>query len=295
MSAVEVLHFTDPGCPWAYSASPAHARLRWRFGDQLSWRMVMIGLTERAGQYVERGYTPDGIALLLRGFRERFGMPFAVEPKARMGGTAPGCRAVVAAREQDPVLGEAAFRALQLMQFTSTGLLDEPADLRSALSEVEGLDGDVVVSRLDEPEVVEAYERDRALAREAAGTPTEAQDRSATTDGPVRYTAPSLVFTRARDGRSLEVGGFQPFEAYDVALANLDPDLERRPAAEDAREVLAEFPSGLTTAEVAAVLRPSDLTDADFATAEDELLELVASGEATREARGHDAVWRPAG
>ena len=40
---VDVLHMTDPGCPWAWSASPAIAELR--------WRNVMIGLTESAEQY----------------------------------------------------------------------------------------------------------------------------------------------------------------------------------------------------------------------------------------------------
>ena len=72
MASVEVQHFTDPGCPWAYSARPAHARLRWRFGEQLSWRLVLIGLTESAQQYVDRGYTPEWSALGLQVFRERF-------------------------------------------------------------------------------------------------------------------------------------------------------------------------------------------------------------------------------
>ena len=42
---MEVTHFTDPGCPWAYSAWPAHTTLRWRYGQQLRWTVVMIGLT----------------------------------------------------------------------------------------------------------------------------------------------------------------------------------------------------------------------------------------------------------
>ena len=92
-----------------------------------------------------------------------------------------------------------------------------------------GLDADVVVGRIDDPDVVAAYEADRARARSAEGSPTHAQDRFSTSDGPVRYTAPSVIFEH-EDGRRLEVGGFQPFEAYDTALANLDVALERRPA-----------------------------------------------------------------
>ena len=98
-----------------------------------------------------------------------------------------------------------------------------------------------------------AYETDRARARAAAGSPTEFQGRAANTDGAVRYTAPSLVFD-GPDGQRLEAGGFQPIEAYDVVIANLDPTLERRPPAEDPVEVLSAFPYALTTAEVAAVM-----------------------------------------
>src|SRR4051794_33074607 len=50
---IHVDHFTDPGCPWAYSAAPALAALRWRFGDQLEWDLVTIGLTEHASQYAD--------------------------------------------------------------------------------------------------------------------------------------------------------------------------------------------------------------------------------------------------
>ena len=73
--------------------------------------------------------------------------------------------------------------------------------------------------------------------RTAAGSPTEFQGKAANSDGAVRYTAPSLIFTH-RDGRSLEAGGFQTVEAYDVVIANLDTTLERRPPAEDVAEVL---------------------------------------------------------
>ena len=251
-AVIDVTHFTDPGCPWAYSAWPAHTTLRWRYGEQLRWTLVMIGLTEGAGQYAARGYTPTRSALGYGRFR-RFGMPFQITPKARLSATSPACRAIVATRLAAPPLEDAALRALQLAQFTTTGTLDDPGSLRSALAGVDGLDADAVVGRIDHPEVVASYESDRARARMAAGSPTEFQGRAANTDGAVRYTAPSLVFD-GPDGQRLEAGGFQPIEAYDVVIANLDPALARRPPANDPIEVLSALPYELTTAEVAAVM-----------------------------------------
>ncbi len=226
-------------------------------------------------------------------FSKRFGMPYSFERKPRMAATARACRAIIVARELDPALGEAALRALQLLQFTTARLLDDDGDLRAVLATVPGLDGDAVVDRIDDEDVVALYESDRALARSAEGSPTHAQDRFSTSDGPIRYTAPSVIFHHA-DGRSLEVGGFQPFEAYDTALANLDPRLDRRPAPEDLPEALSEFPEGLTTAEAAGVMRPSDLVDADLEATTTALNELEAAGDVTREPAGTDAIWRAA-
>ncbi len=293
MEPIIAWHFTDPGCPWAYSSRPAIARLRWRFGEQLEWRLVLIGLSEDARRYEERGYTPARLAAGHRKFERRFGMPFGAGVKRRMAGTAPACRAIVAAREIDPGLGYAALRALQLMQFTTPGLLDDPEDLRAALATVPGLDAEAIVARIDEPEVRAAYEADRARARAAAGTPTHVQGRHAESDGPVRYTAPSVIFEHP-GGRSLEVGGFQPFESYDTALANLDASLGRRPPPAEAADAVLEFPVGLTTAEVAAIMRPSDLDDADLAATERELIAAVDAGAVTGQPHGSDALWLPA-
>jgi protein-disulfide isomerase-like protein with CxxC motif len=285
---IDITHFTDPGCPWAYSARPAHTTLRWRYGDQLRWTLVMIGLTEEAAQYAARGYTPTRSAIGYGRFR-RFGMPFQITPKPRLSATSPGCRAIVATRLSAPELEEAALRALQLAQFTTTGTLDDPGTLRSALAEVEGLDADAVVGRIDDPEVVAAYETDRARARVAAGSPTEFQGRAANTDGAVRYTAPSLVFD-APGGQRLEAGGFQPLEAYDVVIANLDPTLERRPPADDPVEVLSAFPYALTTAEVAAVMA-EHLAVPDLVAVEAALIAATGEGRATRRPAGDGSLW----
>jgi 2-hydroxychromene-2-carboxylate isomerase len=285
---IDVTHFTDPGCPWAYSAMPAHTTLRWRYGGQLRWTLAMIGLTEEAAQYEARGYTPTRSAVGYTRFR-RFGMPFQITPKARLSATSPGCRAVVSTRLAAPELEEAALRALQYAQFTTTGTLDDPATLRSALERVDGLDADTVVGRIDDEEVLAAYEADRAKARSAAGSPTEFQGKAANTDGSVRYTAPSLLLA-GQDGRVLEAGGFQTIEAYDVVVANLDPSLERRPPAEDPVEVLSSFPYPLSTAEVAAVMT-EHLGVPDTTGVEAALVEATGEGRAQRWPAGDGSLW----
>ncbi len=284
---ISVLHFSDPGCPWAYSASPALATLRWRYGDQLEWRLVLIGLTEHAQQYVDRGYTPEKQARGYRNFR-RYGMPLAFQPRHHVAGTSRACRAIVAARLEDPALEEPAFRALQLNQFTTSRVLDDDADLAAGLRRVPGLDALKIVGRIDDRDVVRAYEADRALSRTAKDSPTAFQGKAASTDGPIRYTAPSLVFER--HGTRLEAGGFQSMEAYDVIVANLDPTLTRRPAPSDPVEALEEAPLGLVTAEVAEIMRASP-HPADRGAAEDALIQAAARGDAVRVPVGDDAVW----
>jgi protein-disulfide isomerase-like protein with CxxC motif len=290
---IDLTHFTDPGCPWAYSASPAHTALRWRYGDGLRWTLVTIGLAEDATRYARDGYTPMRLALAYAGFR-RYGMPFEITPKPRVSGTSPACRAIVATRLDAPEHEDAALRALQFAQFTTTAVFDEPETLVTALTAVPGLDADAIVARIDDPDVRAAYEADRARARTAAGSPTEAQGRAANTDGAVRYTAPTLIFEDG-DGRSLEVGGFQPLEAYDVAVANLEPTLDRRPPPGDPVEVLAAFGYPLATAEVAAVMA-GHLQAPDHAATEASLIEAVGDARAVRLPAGDGSLWAvPAG
>src|SRR5689334_16193306 len=153
-------------------------------------------------------------------------MPLAPSPRARVVGTGRMCRAVVAVRLGAPGREWAAFRALQFAFFTSTRLLDEDEAIEAVLHEVPGIEVGAVMTALDTAAVEDAYGRDRAEARSAQGSPTHLQDKHATTDGPVRYTAPSLVFEHA--GRRLEAGGWQTIEAYDVVVANLIPGGRRR-------------------------------------------------------------------
>jgi protein-disulfide isomerase-like protein with CxxC motif len=287
---IDITFISDPGCPWGYSASPSLAALQWRYGPRLRWRLVTIGLAEDASLYEQRGYTPVMMADRMEMFRQ-FGMPFTQGPRARLTGTARACRALHAVRVVSPGDEITAFRALQFGWFTTRMLMDEDANIAAALGRVPGLDVPAVMATIDTPEVEDAYQADRAEARTAAGSPTEFQGKAANTDGAVRYTAPSLIF-RAGD-RSLEAGGFQPMEAYDVVVANLDPSGSRRGVPEERPEdVLAEFPLGLTTQEVAEVMRTDIEQAIDRRAAAQMLIRAVGRGAVSVEPIGDDGLWR---
>src|SRR5919202_1847919 len=59
MADVRITEYTDPGCPWAYSAEPFRRRLNWLYGDRLEWRTVMVGLSDSPEHYTASGFTPE--------------------------------------------------------------------------------------------------------------------------------------------------------------------------------------------------------------------------------------------
>jgi hypothetical protein len=218
-------------------------------------------------------------------------MPFATEPRRRISGTSRACRAIVATRLRYPDREYAVFRALQFGWMTTPLVMDDDEDILRAIEGVPGIDAREIVGMLDDPEVDAAYEADRADARTAEGSPTHFQGKAAQTDGLVRYTAPSLIFTAGE--RRLEAGGFQPIEAYDVIVANLDPTLDRRPAPDDPLEAIEAFPDGLVTAEIAAIMTSgNDAPDPEAVEAA--LIEHVAEGRVRRTSLGDSALWQPA-
>jgi len=213
-----------------------------------------------------------------------------MEPRARVLATSRACRAIVATRLLFPGREDEVLRALQLGWFTTTLLLDEDADLAAALARVEGLDRDAVIAAIDDERTLAAYEDDKQQTRSAEGGPTEFQGKARQTDGPVRYSAPSLVF-HSSAGQRFEAGGFQTIEAYDVLIANLDPTLEREAPPEDPLEALRRFPTGLVTQEVAAIMAQNNMVP-DRAAAERALIELAGAGAVRREPLADDALWQ---
>lgn len=290
VARVSVAQITDPGCPFAYGGEAFASALRWRFGDQLDWRLVMIGLAEDPALYESRGYTAARMTQGWLNFRQN-GMPFTLAPRTRVIATGRACRVVVAARMESPALARRVLRALHFAWFTTGLLLDEDDALHAVLEMIPGADHDELLRRIRDDDVEEAYQRDRDEARSAAGSPAEAQGKTAATDGAERYTAPTLIFER--DGTRLEAGGSQPLAVYDTLLANLDPELERRPPAATALEAVRAFDHGLTTREVALIMAPP-LAEPDDRAAAEQLIGHAADGEIACVPLGSDALWVPA-
>jgi hypothetical protein len=136
----------------------------------------------------------------------------------------------------------------------SGGLLDDPAVLEAA-AHAAGLDHAEVAGWLHDDEVEAELRDDMRAARSPSPAARALDHKLAGPPGERRYTAPSYELVRVDDGRSLSLPGFNGVEAYEAAVANLAPELERRPKPESAEEVLAWAGEPLATAEVALLLQ----------------------------------------
>jgi predicted DsbA family dithiol-disulfide isomerase len=70
MTSITITHYTDPGCPFAWSAEPARRRLQWLYGDQLEWRLRMAATLPACRAVVAvRRHAPEQEAAMLRALR----------------------------------------------------------------------------------------------------------------------------------------------------------------------------------------------------------------------------------
>jgi predicted DsbA family dithiol-disulfide isomerase len=270
-----ITHFTDPACPFAFSAEPARRRLRWHYGDQLNWTTRMIVLTLEPGE-------AEKLAEGAPGLQRRHGMPIDPAPYPRPASSEPACRAVVAARLYAPAAVEPLLRRLRVRAMLGA-LLDEPEVLAAAARDV-GLDPARLAEWCAGDDVAAALRADIDAARRP---PPAARALDHKLGGPPdrrRYTAPSYEIARADGGAAVAVPGFNPVEVYESAIANLAPELHRRAKPTSAEELLAWAGEPLATAEVAAVMQ-----------LEPARARSLLSGVAHPRAAGADFYWTLAG
>ncbi|MEA2421542.1 MAG: hypothetical protein QOF55_641 [Thermoleophilaceae bacterium] len=256
MASLTIREFTDPACPFAFSAEPARLRLSWLYGDQIEWHPRMVVLSETPLDYEAKGFTPERQVEALEAIRRRYGMPIDTRKRPRMMATVHACRAVVAARLHAPDRERALLRRLRIRGMAGE-MIDEPGVIALCAREA-GIEPMMVFrAAADDPAVEAALRADMAAAR-APSAASLALDHKLSASGPggFRYTCPSYEIERAGGDVGwprFDVPGFQPVEVYEAGIANLAPELERRPAPDSVEQVLAWADEPLAAAEVAAI------------------------------------------
>jgi hypothetical protein len=249
---VQIVEFTDPACPVAFSAEPVRLRIAWLYGAGLAWRRTMVVLDD--GSRPGAGPPPERVAASRRRLHAQYGMPLDPDAGASSAGTLHASRLVVAARLVAPEHELGLLRALRVHAMAG-GSLDRGA------VETLGAPVPAAVSAMDDALTTAALTADMAAAR--AVSPAGVALRRRLGGGGSRYSTPSYRYEAA--GREFELVGIHPVEAHEAVVANLAPDLARREDPASALEVLAWAGVPLATAEVAAAMaRPVEGTRAEL-------------------------------
>ena len=246
-----VTKFSDPGCPWAWSAEPFRWRLQWLYAGALDWRVRMVVLSESTQDNVDSGLSPEMLAERTEQIARDHRMPIDTRVRPRVGVTLPACRAIVAARVHSPRHAQPLLRALQIRNFSGE-MLDERETIEGAARDV-GLDPEDLFRWESDTVVLEELAEDMRLARQPLAAARVLDHKLANWSGGRRYTCPSYELCRKADDVRIAVPGFQPFAAYDVITANLVPAVDRRPDPTSVEEVLRWAGEPLATQEVAVV------------------------------------------
>jgi predicted DsbA family dithiol-disulfide isomerase len=251
---VLIRHFTDPTCPFAFSAERQRLRLQWLYGAQIEWELHMVVLSEeRPGD----AFPPEKVSNGRRRLQLLYGMPIDWRP-VELAASLPSCRAVVATRLHAPDREAALLRRLRVLNFMGLSL-DDPEVIERACTEAL-IEPEEIRTWLKDPGVEPVLRADMEASRSPSPA-SRAQDYKL--GGPPeerRYTCPSYELIRVTDppedwptANRVDLPGYRPIEAYETAIANLAPELTREPDPDSVEQVLRWAGMPIATAEVAAV------------------------------------------
>ncbi|MCO5327268.1 MAG: DsbA family protein [Solirubrobacterales bacterium] len=281
-ACVHITEYTDPSCPWAYSAEPFRHRISWLYEGHVTWQPRMVLLADTAADQVAKGRDPRWLAKQHTRISHEHRMPIDTRERDHVPGTGDACRAVVGARvHADHPTMRHLLRQLRVRYFSGE-MLDDPEMIRAAAADA-GIGAEIEAWMAD-PEVERELQADRAGAREPIPAARILDHKLANWSGGRRYSCPSYEMTRLSDGVTIAVPGFQPFAVYDTVLANLCPGLERREPPQSVLEVLEWRGFPLATQEVATVC------DIGFDEAHEELGRVAEQSYV-----GADGFWEPTG
>ena len=250
---IDVTHFSDPGCPWAYSAAPALTTLRWRYGDRLR-RDARDDRPHRGRRALRRPRLhADALGARLRRLPPlRHAVPGRRRRRASARRRRPAARSSPRACTA-PELEMRAFRALQFAQFTTTGVLEDRRDparrARHRPRPRRGRDRRAD-RRPRRPRGLRGRPRPRPhRGRVADGVPGPRGEHRRR--GALHGAVARLRERRPDAWRPAASSRSRPTTSSSRTSTRRSP---RRAPALDALDVLAAFPYPLATAEVAAVM-----------------------------------------
>jgi predicted DsbA family dithiol-disulfide isomerase len=246
--SVNVTIYTDPGCQFGFNSQRQELQLMWAYGHEAEIVRRMIGLSETSSSFEEIGLPVELVERTRERLAGQYGMPMGLEPLVRVPSTREACRAYIGARMHAPAGALALLRGMFRRAQSAQELLDERETVLGAADDA-GLLRDTVEAWLADGDVEAELRSDMAAARDPLPEALALSHRLTRTDEGLRYSSSSAVFEY--DGRRVVSVGFQPFAVWEIAAANVAPDVERREPPETVEEVLgwADFP--LATAEVA--------------------------------------------
>lgn len=248
MECARVTIYTDPGCPFGFSAQRQETQLLWHYGQALDVTRRMIVLREQSTSFADSRLSREMVAAGAKRLRALYGMPLLTDPPDHLYSTLEASCAYVGARMHDRDRADRLLRALRRRALSDGEPLDERDTIHGAARDA-GVPSETVDGWLGDAEVRAALREDMAAARAPLPEALALRHRLSRSNGGLRYSTASAVFEHGQ--RRIVMPGLQPFAVYEVAIANVAPALERRPPPQTVNEILAWAPSPLATAEVA--------------------------------------------
>ena len=247
---IRVVEYTDPYSIWCWGCEPAIRRFEVVYPDAVEIDVRMGGLFEDFAPMREwwarmsGGRWKDSVLAFMHAVADQHRMP--MDPERMLGAmddfrsTWPACVAVKAAELQGFPLGRRFLRRAREAALVD-GRPVHRREVQIALASEVGLNGTRFATALEDGSADRAFEDDLDLCRSRGvkGFPT---------------------FEVIRGLVSLRIEGWQPWEVFDRALLDLDPDLRPRRLERSAPEVrgVLERYGRCATREVAAVFGVTD-------------------------------------
>lgn len=245
---VAIRVFTDPTCPFAYSAEPSRWRLKWLYGDQLEWHSTMVVVAESAAAIQKKNFTPELQAKILRKLRDKHGMPINAEERPQVATSFMACKAYTALRENKQSLADCFLRKVRIASMS--GELVDDIEVVLNVAESVGIKSEELKEWFDQDSTEQTIRNDMKEARQPSERALAMKNKISANEDGFRYSTPSYQFSSA-GSIVFELPGFWPTAAYEAVIPNIAPNLQKRDDPASAQEVLEWSNEPLSTIEVA--------------------------------------------